>query len=690
MDVLSCKRSISNSRLGCNIGEMTMKKKISLVILALCMLAITAISAVALEPLVISGKTDFNGAIYSNAQITIKDDYSNTWYSYTNANGVYIIDASNLAKSDGGYVSGGNYLTLSVCPATVTGCSQRVQVSNIPQVVNFGVDADPTIPDEPEVEVDTTTSDITKTSTNLDVYYGQSFDVIVAHNKISKLLDEEIEFDSDDYAVEEIVSVNGNIQTSLDDVDYGLIPYLIVDELTYDYVFKDLIDLTEISEDNSLVIDFLGQSIEIIDASASEITIIKGEEYLLKEGEIKSIEGKDLEIVTIGEGYVYVKYNGESEKIDEGNVGSIGGIEVYAKEVMADDDSIDLVTIRVSSNVKITIQDGDDYSSLEEFEWVVNMPNTIGIKNQDQYDDLEDQAPLTIGSKISLPHDFLDIKFGAITDVTMYDLDIEIDNGLLEVNGDLTKGTVDYDTIYVKATGFYDEDDVLISADSVQIGDSDISLELGSLKIGDLEIELDMSDITYAGVSYALSDDDYLVYEGIIFKNPEDAVNDKDNFAVSVPEQRPEVTIVIGEDLTSDVIVIDDDTIIVDDDVVVNVCPECIATVCDECVECEQCPVCPEQESNLLAGIMAIIAAAGLSGGVTYYMRKNYSTVKGVTVKTRLDANGKSLVEHLHRGLRNYHDPKTSHREVHERHPRGELYPLYEKDADGVYNYVGE
>jgi len=82
---------------------------------------------------------------------------------------------------------------------------------------------------------------------------------------------------------------------------------------------------------------------------------------------------------------------------------------------------------------------------------------------------------------------------------------------------------------------------------TVRIGDSDFFLELGSLIIGNLEISLDMSDILYDGVSFASMDKDYLDYFGLIFRDPENAVDDKKGFRISVPEERPEVTISIGD-----------------------------------------------------------------------------------------------------------------------------------------------
>ena len=78
--------------------------------------------------------------------------------------------------------------------------------------------------------------------------------------------------------------------------------------------------------------------------------------------------------------------------------------------------------------------------------------------------------------------------------------------------------------------------------------------------IGDLEIALDMSDILYNGVSFADDDENYLDYLGIIFKDIEKAIDDKDNLEVIVPDERPEVTISISSDVTIEPDVEPDDT----------------------------------------------------------------------------------------------------------------------------------
>lgn len=528
-------------------------------------------------------------------------------------------------------------------------------VGNFP----FTVDAINAGPEEDE-DVEESVSGDGNTAT-VDLFYGDFYEIEVGNNKLSKLFDGEIKFDGENYDVEEIIYLKGQVQTSLDDDEFGLDPYLTIEEITYKYVFKDAIPIEDISEDETLTIEILGVEYEISNANDDEITYIKGVEYPLIEGDSVEIEGIPLTVSQIGEGYAYISYNGANEKIDEESVGEVGGIEVYVKEVMEDDDQPDRVTIRVGNDIEREIQNGDDYVVDDEiWEWVIDLdadPQVIGVMNQEPFEELdEDAVPIKSGEKISLPEDYVDIKFKVDT-VDYYDLEIDEDDGYLRVEGEFSKDTEDYNEVYVNSVGIYDEDLELIDANEIQIGDSDIMLMVGSLKIGQLEVKNLLLDILYDGASFATKSDDFLDYFGIIFENPEDAVEDQKDFKVSVPEERPEVQIIIGDDL------------IVDDEE----CPSCVCEVCEvkECVcpTCEACPVCeevvcPECEDDgslvtiIITAIMTLVVTVG--GGMQFYKNKY----------------GKAVFLHRHKGIRGYHDANLKHRKAQYSHRRYKDNPL--------------
>jgi hypothetical protein len=421
-------------------------------------------------------------------------------------------------------------------------------------------------PEQPEPEPEPEPEPLDKISSNedetiafIEAYYGQEFDICIGNNKLAMLLDDVIEFDNEDYDVREEVCLNGAIKTSLDDKDFELTPYLIVSNIEYKYIFDDEIDLTEIDEDEELEIDFLGKPIRIIEASANEFTLRTGDYEFLAEGESIIVDDKTVEIKTIGENSILIDVSGTEEIIAEGNSREINDVHIIVEEILYKLEGASYVELLVGTNADTVVRDGDDFELFieddEEYKWVINLPEYIGVINQEEYlgiDEDDDYHAIKLGEVLVLPNDYLRFGISKITESDVVEMNIRVKDSYLYVRGNLEDsfifGSDEYDRLYIDSTGIYDDDEEFITDDKVRIGDSDTYLELGSIKIGKLEIKLDMSDILYDGVSFALEDADFLDYFGIIFKDPENAVEDKEGFFISVPEERPEITISIGSD----------------------------------------------------------------------------------------------------------------------------------------------
>lgn len=133
-------------------------------------------------------------------------------------------------------------------------------------------------------------------------------------------------------------------------------------------------------------------------------------------------------------------------------------------------------------------------------------------------------------------------------------------------------------------------------------------------------------------------------------------------------------------------------------------CPTC--TICEDCEECPAEKVCtveeceevicpestcpdPEETTNIGAIIIAIIGSliVGGAGGAYFTRNKALTTRGGIKIYRGNDGEEKTL--HKHPGINGYHDPETQHRDPKERHPKGQLFPQYEKDADGKWVYKG-
>ncbi len=392
----------------------------------------------------------------------------------------------------------------------------------------------------------------------VEAYYGQEIEVSLNHNKLEKLINSEIHYDGDDYDVKEEIFFNGIIKTSIDDEDFGLDPYLVLEEesIEYRYTFKDSVPISDIHIEEPLEITFLGKEIKIIEASSNEIVLRSGEEYFLTEGQSKTIEGKQVKVVTIGEHSISVEVDGEQEIIHEEENQKVNGLNILVNEILYKSYEDSFVDILVGGEGDQEIKDGDDFELFEEediWKWVISLSGEqyIGIINQEEYRLLdEDYKPLTVGDSLTLPNEYVNINFKEVSESKLSELTFKVRNGYLNVKGDedtFVYENEEYDEINVNSDGIYDEDEVIIS-DKVRIGNSDTYLELGSVKIGKLIIKLDMSDILYEGISYLAKEENYLDYFGIIFKNPEDAVDEQKGFKVIIPEERPEVTILFSSD----------------------------------------------------------------------------------------------------------------------------------------------
>jgi len=530
---------------------------------------------------------------------------------------------------------------------------------------------------------------------SIDAFYYQLIHVELDNNKLIKLQDKSIDFDDDEYDIKETLIFRGMIKTSLDDEDYLIDPYLVIEEedIQYRYNFEDVIDLGLITEDEPLKIDLLGSPLEIISATSDTITLLQGELIQdLKVHDKVTVDDLELEILAIGIDIIRVNYNGVSETINEEDTIDVGGIQVYVKDVFQQEaaDGLDTCDIRVGVDIIETIESGDEYNDL--WDWDINLPNYIGIVNIDDYNELdEDTKPLGLGDSIILPNDFATIKFNDLSTPEMTDINVEIEDGMIHVTGPTDAFDDEYDELFIDGVGIYDNDLNLIGT-KVRVGDSDTYIEVGSMKLGKLTISLGMNDITYDGVNFNAKDADYLGKLGLVFKDPEQGVTDKDNFQISIPEEQPEATITIGAEPEEaepqpSVAPVDCPAVPVctEKECTDIVCPA--QNVCPPEKVCEECTTIPPDDNQ---GAMIITAiAALLSAGAGIYFTKNKALGKNSAIKIHVNRNGEEVVTHRHPGIRGYHEPNTSHRDANEKHPRGQLLPHFEKNESGVWVYKG-
>ncbi len=555
---------------------------------------------------------------------------------------------------------------------------------------------------EPIVE-DKVSSNADNTIASIESNFGDCIEVVITDNKLTKLFDGIIDFDTEDYDTHEEIRLKACSETSLDDEEYGLVPYVLIEEggVEYRYVSDDVISFTK-DDDEELEISFLGEEIEIISLSSTKMIIRHGEMFddeVCIEGKEIMYEGSALRIISINEDSIYVSYNGESEQIKREDIDEVGGIEIYVDEAIKREDEPNICSIRIAKDIEETIDDGYEYN--DDWEYSIG-EGYIGVRNRHDFKYLDEATkPLTLGDKIVFPNDFATIKVNEITESETTEIDIKIRDVYLNVKGDredeqddaFSYLNQDYDELYVGEEGILDEDKVFIS-NKVRIGESDVYLEKGSIIIGDLVIELGFMGISFKGISFDTKEDDYLTYEGIIFKNPEKSVNDESTFKIIVPDEIPKMTITIGAE--SETIGIEPEP---------EECPEvtdCKDTVCEPkactpvpcspvpCTPVEDCPEqdCPEDGDLVGRIITGILSALGGAGIFFKLFNSKIFTSSNTGMKTYRGRDGDLKLHHKHPGTRGYHDPDISHRSP-ETHPKGavDVANHYQKNSKGEWEY---
>ena len=406
----------------------------------------------------------------------------------------------------------------------------------------------PTPVEEGEINV-ITSSD--KSKATFEVGYGKEFDLELADNKLSQLIDDELKHNGEKYDIMEKIKFKGSILTSIDNEDY-ITPRLVIPKkgLKYSYLFDEPIPFSSITDEDPLEIIFLGRPLLITSVSSTSFELRSGDSYTLSLNDCVS----DVCLIQTGNDVARVKVKGVESSVKEGQLKTVNGVEVYVEDIWDDPDG---ATLLIGDDVKRVIDSGDGYKNEDDTQWIYEFTTesskltSISIVNKNDYTKVDNDEYLSLeeGDKIELPNGFAEFVFDLTPEYDVVELEFGVDDEYLYVSGNLedsfTIGTDEYDELWIK-NGFYNGDLELLTTSKVRIGDSDIFLELGSLIIGKLKMELDLSKITYDGIVYSAKDGDYMDHSGITFKNPEAAIEDKDGFVVLVPDTDQDIEVVLS------------------------------------------------------------------------------------------------------------------------------------------------
>lgn len=401
-----------------------------------------------------------------------------------------------------------------------------------------------------------TEEEVTYVKDELELDEAYSF--TVSDRNLNSLLDSEVEFDGEDYDVEELVAVS-DAKVAVNKKDFGSDVYLVLKEgaVEYKLIVDSDLDRDAINEDESLELSFLGEKYNVVEWGDNELTYTKGAEYFVKEGERFLYDNVVVELSVVHDDDVYVivyelvdaddlstsTVKIGSVKLEEGETEEVAGVEVRAKDVMGNEDGPGFATLEVGKDVFVEVESGDEFEEDSPWEWVIE-DDYLGLVLAKDFDELgDDFEPLAEGESLELPGKYLTLVFEGLEKEDVFEYSFEADEhdevSYVQIDGDFVKDGEDYERIYVSEDGIFDEDFVLIDEESIELGDTELELVLdeGKIVVDDIELELNFSALSVDGEDVSEKDDAYRTVYGIVIDSPEDSL-ENDELFLSIPEAK--------------------------------------------------------------------------------------------------------------------------------------------------------
>jgi hypothetical protein len=348
------------------------------------------------------------------------------------------------------------------------------------------------------VTTGTSASDVSEDLLLDDTFEDQFGAEALDDGDLSVLQDGEVDFADDSYDVHEEVAFDAAspvmATSSTSDDEYGKDPVVevLAGDFAYNYVFDDVADWDgsitageEITEDEPLIIDFMGKTLTITSADDAEITAEVGEEYAIFVGQTVTVNGKVVKLVNVGEnGAVIINVDGTEEAIQEGTTEKVSTLRVRVKDTFYSDTMTERQAwLIVGTDAVKTYNDGDAYTipcstpmtedcdeDHADWVWAIDMDSagtdSIGVVLDTSWSNSDDPV-LKMGESWTMPGNFVSAKFDSlsITDfgtftvkykehVDLTDAEAgEDDENVFEIKGPTDESLVidgqDTDTIYL-------------------------------------------------------------------------------------------------------------------------------------------------------------------------------------------------------------------------------------------------
>lgn len=429
-----------------------------------------------------------------------------------------------------------------------------------------------------------------------ELRFGESVTFSLDDSDLTQLSDSELSFDNEDYDYSERVFANTDLVIATNglgyDEDFGAEPRLVtLDEnaISYELVFDEPVDVTNVDYDEPLVIRLLGEEYRIVSIDSNEIEFDAGERVGLNAGETVEIDGRNVTVHAVSENdRVHVSVDGHSEIVDLGSNEQVNGLRVRVLTTFSSS-SAEFAELLVGDYTEQ--ENGEEFFVDENFYFEYNLVGsdlysftvTFDVK-ADEHDD--DFSPLSVGDSIVFPHGFFAVEFAEVTDVeySTYTFefddmdardDLTADTNMVVVEGDDESISIDgenVDRVYLTNTGeiyYFNEDgDFTLAADTQAVMQTEdyeallyvvgtsvvveeesgntlvLNTHFAGQHLGSQAEDAEGSDVVYDGRNLGGVDNDVLLADGLVVESVE-ANADDDTVAVQVPSEVVEAFVLV-------------------------------------------------------------------------------------------------------------------------------------------------
>ncbi len=278
------------------------------------------------------------------------------------------------------------------------------------------------------------------------------------NNKISGLFKGKVDFKAKSFnAHEEIVLTAGTLITGISGVtgsnglyeEAGAKPGFVQNaknSIKYVYVVDSdtSFNFGQMTTNDPLNLKVLGKDFKIVaNVSTTSIDVELGNELVLKVGDTATVDGKTIEVTSIGQSSVAIKVGSESKFLSTGQTLTVGGLKVtvpssgilYTQEAESRQ-----VQLRVGSETLATIKNGDpmkqfgepDDTTTAKWLWTLSLVSSgqtlsIGATFNQQYDSKNEPIAF-VGQSYDFPNSFGGVLFDSLVEANFRQYDIAFDS----------------------------------------------------------------------------------------------------------------------------------------------------------------------------------------------------------------------------------------------------------------------